>query len=76
MLEATPDVKVIAVASDETETLSYLNSSAPIERALEAGISGYVFQTDIGEDLLDAIRSLYRGKRFLVVPLPKEFVQT
>lgn len=45
-------------------TLSIFPDKEYVQSALEAGAQGYVLKDKIGEELIDAIHSLSRGKRF------------
>jgi DNA-binding NarL/FixJ family response regulator len=44
--------------------LSLSDNPEYIRRSLAAGASGYVLKDVVGIDLLDAIRTLYRGRRY------------
>lgn len=55
--ECCPGVHILA--------LSLYPDKEYIESALEAGASGYILKQSIGDELPEAIRSIYNGKRFL-----------
>jgi DNA-binding NarL/FixJ family response regulator len=105
LLEATPDIEVVATASNGIEGVAKACSLQPdvviidismpfmngieatkqiragcprthvlalsiypdkeyIQGALEAGAYGYLLKDKIGDELLEAIRSIYSGKRY------------
>lgn len=45
-------------------TLSIYDNAAYVEGALQAGVRGYILKDAIGDELLEAIRVLYRGERY------------
>ena len=51
-----PETRVLMLSSYDDEEF--------IKKALEAGASGYIVKEAIASELLQAIRSLYRGKRY------------
>jgi DNA-binding NarL/FixJ family response regulator len=63
-MEAT---RQILARSPETRVLmvSAHNSPHYIKRSLEAGALGYVLKDEVVEELVTAIRSIYKGKRYL-----------
>ena len=44
--------------------LSMYDSPEYVQRALKAGALGYVLKDAAGSELVDAVRTLYRGKRY------------
>ena len=59
-------IRQIAACCQRTRilALSLHHHSEYIRGALEAGASGYVLKDAIGDELIEAIRSLYSGKRY------------
>jgi len=49
--------------------LSMHSTSAHVHRALQAGASGYVLKASVGRELVDAIRAVHGGQRYLSKPL-------
>lgn len=62
-IEATKQIKN-SCPSTRVLALSIYDNQAYIEGALQAGAHGYVVKDAIATELLDAIRSLYEGKRY------------
>ena len=62
-LEATRQIH-IDFPQTRVLMLSSYNDQGFIKRAIEAGASGYVVKEAIVSQLLDAVRSLYAGKRY------------
>lgn len=62
-IEATKQIRSLSPRT-RILTLSIYDSPAYIEGALQAGTHGYVLKDAIGDELLDAIRSLYCGERY------------
>jgi len=54
--DCCPGTRVLAV--------SYFDHPEHTQRALRAGVAGYVLKSEIGRDLIEAIRSLYSGGRY------------
>jgi DNA-binding NarL/FixJ family response regulator len=54
--------------------LSMHSSTVHIHRALQAGAGGYVLKESVGRELLDAIRTVYAGKRYLSKPLADDLL--
>ena len=44
--------------------VSHFDHPEHIQRALQAGVAGYVLKSEIGRELVEAIRSLYRGRQY------------
>jgi DNA-binding NarL/FixJ family response regulator len=63
-LDATEQIREIS-PSTRVIMLSMYGTSEYIYRALKAGASGYVFKRCAGQDLLDAIRVVHGGRRYL-----------
>jgi DNA-binding NarL/FixJ family response regulator len=55
--------------------LSMHSSSVHVHRALGAGASGYVLKESVGRELLDAVRTVHAGGRYLSKPLADELVE-
>ena len=51
-----PDTKVVM--------LSMYDTPEYVQRALKAGAAGYVLKDAAGTELVEAVRTLYRGKRY------------
>jgi DNA-binding NarL/FixJ family response regulator len=49
--------------------LSMHSNSVHIQRALQAGAGGYVLKESVGRELVDAIRTVHAGRRYLSMPL-------
>lgn len=60
------------VPSSKILVLSTFHTSGQAIRAFEAGASGYVLKTSIRRELLDGIRTVARGKRFVCAEIAKE----
>ena len=91
-LEKTPDVVVMDNAMPElngTEAariirsrcahtrvvmLSMHSNSVHIHRALQAGAGGYVLKESVGRELVDAIRTVHAGRRYLSKPLADDLL--
>lgn len=58
---AQPEVRVLM--------LSMHSTSVHVDRALGAGANGYVLKESVGRELLDAIRGVHAGRRYLSKPL-------
>jgi DNA-binding NarL/FixJ family response regulator len=54
--------------------LSMHSSSVHIQHALEAGASGYVLKVSVGRELVDAIRAVHAGQRYLSTPLADDLL--
>lgn len=55
--------------------LSMHSAAEYVERALQAGANGYVLKSAAGEELVDAIRAVHAGRRYLSAPLGDELVE-
>ena len=62
-IEATKQIRA-SCPGTRVLTLSIDDNPEYIKNALRAGADGYVLKETIGDELLDAIRSLHRGKRY------------
>lgn len=62
-IEATKEISA-SCAGTRVLTLSIYSNQEYMKSALEAGAAGYVLKDAIGDELLEAIRSLHRGKRY------------
>jgi DNA-binding NarL/FixJ family response regulator len=54
--------------------LSMHSTSAHVHRALQAGANGYVLKQSVGRELVDAIRSVHAGRRYLSKPLADDLL--
>jgi DNA-binding NarL/FixJ family response regulator len=57
MLPRHPNIKVIVLSIHETKPYVY--------RALKAGAKGYLIKETAGLEVVDAVREVYRGERYL-----------
>ena len=56
-------------ANTHVVMLSMHSNSVHIQRALQAGAGGYVLKQSVGRQLVDAIRAVHAGRRYLSMPL-------
>jgi DNA-binding NarL/FixJ family response regulator len=72
-IEAT---RVIRERGEHTRVLmlSMHSTSTYVHRALQAGASGYVLKESVGGELVDAIRSVHAGRRYLSKPLADDLL--
>jgi DNA-binding NarL/FixJ family response regulator len=61
-----PDTRVVI--------LSMHSTGAHLYRALQAGVGGYVMKESVGRELVDAIRTVQSGRRFLSKPLADDLI--
>jgi DNA-binding NarL/FixJ family response regulator len=54
--------------------LSMHSTGAHVHRALKAGANGYVLKESVGRDLVDAIRTVHAGRRYLSKPLADDLL--
>jgi two-component system response regulator NreC len=54
--------------------LSMHSTSIHVHRALRAGVGGYVLKESVGRELLDAIRTVHAGRRYLSKPLADDLL--
>jgi DNA-binding NarL/FixJ family response regulator len=54
--------------------LSMHSTSVHVHRALQAGAGGYVLKESVGRELLDAIRAVHAGRRYLSKPLADDLL--
>jgi DNA-binding NarL/FixJ family response regulator len=54
--------------------LSMHSSSAYVHRALQAGARGYVLKQSVGRELVDAIRTVHAGRRYLSTRLADDML--
>src|SRR5262245_38310040 len=57
MLPGHPNMKVVVLSIHETKPYVY--------RALKAGAKGYLIKETAGLEVVDAVRAVYRGERYL-----------
>jgi DNA-binding NarL/FixJ family response regulator len=54
--------------------LSMHSTSVHVQRALQAGAGGYVLKESVGRELVDAIRAVHAGRRYLSKPLADDLL--
>jgi len=54
--------------------LSMHSNSVHVHRALQAGAGGYVLKESVGRELVDAIRTVHEGRRYLSTPLADDLL--
>jgi DNA-binding NarL/FixJ family response regulator len=54
--------------------LSMHSTSVHVHRALQAGAGGYVLKQSVGRELVEAIRTVHAGRRYLSKPLADELL--
>jgi len=54
--------------------LSMHSTSVHVRRALGAGAGGYILKESVGRELLDAIRTVHAGRRYLSKPLADDLL--
>ncbi|MDQ5986178.1 MAG: Oxygen regulatory protein NreC [Syntrophus sp. SKADARSKE-3] len=64
--EAVPDSQIVVLSMHAKETY--------VQQALAAGALGYVLKASLSQDILDAIRSAWRGEYFLSSRLQAEVI--
>jgi DNA-binding NarL/FixJ family response regulator len=55
--------------------LSMHSNVEHVQRALQAGVNGYVLKTSAGDELVVAIRTVHAGRRYLSAPLTDELLE-
>jgi DNA-binding NarL/FixJ family response regulator len=70
-LNGTEATRIIRDRCGDTRVvmLSMHSNSVHIQRALHAGAGGYVLKESVGRELVDAIRAVHAGRRYLSAPL-------
>jgi DNA-binding NarL/FixJ family response regulator len=71
-IEATKQIAA-ACPLTRTVTLSMYHTGEYVHRALKAGAFGYVLKDAAGNELVDAVRSLYAGKRYFSQQVAKYY---
>ena len=66
ILEKLADVRVVM--------LSMHSTTEYVHRALRAGVMGYVLKESVGRELVNAIRTVHSGRRYLSKPLADEIL--
>jgi DNA-binding NarL/FixJ family response regulator len=61
-------------ANTRVVMLSMYSNSVHIQRALQAGVRGYVMKESVGRELVDAIRTVQAGRRYLSKPLADDLL--
>jgi DNA-binding NarL/FixJ family response regulator len=54
--------------------LSMHSNAEHVQRALRAGVNGYVLKASAGDELVTAIRAVHAGRRYLSAPLTEELI--
>lgn len=54
--------------------LSMHSNAEHVQRALQAGVNGYVLKASAGDELVAAIRAVHAGRRYLSAPLTEELL--
>jgi DNA-binding NarL/FixJ family response regulator len=62
-------------ASTRVVMLSMHSNTEHVQRALQAGASGYVLKTSAANELVDAIRVVHAGRRYLSKAIADEFLE-
>jgi DNA-binding NarL/FixJ family response regulator len=62
-------------AATRVVMLSMYSNSEHVRRALEAGANGYVLKSSAGDELVEAIRTVHSGRRYLSAPLADELLE-
>jgi len=63
-IEATQQIRTVCPHT-QVMILSIHFTSVHIQRALQAGAMGYLLKESAGEEVVEAIRTVYEGKRYL-----------
>jgi DNA-binding NarL/FixJ family response regulator len=76
VLNGTEATRLIRKRRAQTRVvmLSMHSDSVHVRRAFEAGASGYVLKNSVCNELIDAIRVVHAGRRFLGNPLPDALI--
>ncbi len=61
-------------ANTRVVMLTMHSTSLHVHRALQAGASGYVLKNSVGRELVDAIRAVHAGERYLSKPLSDDLL--
>jgi DNA-binding NarL/FixJ family response regulator len=69
-IEATKQILAIC-PNTRVVTLSMYHTGEYVQRALKAGAVGYVLKDAAGNELVEAVRSLHAGKRYLSPQIAK-----
>jgi DNA-binding NarL/FixJ family response regulator len=64
ILKEYPETRLIAITSSHCKT--------DAQRALDAGLHGYLSKASPGSELIDAIRQVHKGRRVIPGPMPSE----
>ena len=72
-IEATKQIRKICPHT-RIVTLSMYHTGEYVQRALNAGASGYVLKDGAGNELVEAVRSLHAGKRYFSPQVAKYHV--
>lgn len=62
-------------AATRVVMLSMYSNGEHVRRALEAGASGYVLKSCAGDELVEAIRTVHGGRRYLSAQLAEELLE-
>jgi DNA-binding NarL/FixJ family response regulator len=76
LLNGTEAARIIRKRCARTRIvmLSMHSDSVHIHRALQAGAGGYVLKESVGRELVDAIRTVHAGRRYLSKPLADDLL--
>jgi len=75
-MNGTEAAQLIQERSEKTRViiLSMHSNIEHVQRALRGGASGYVLKSSAGEDVVNAIRTVHAGRRYLSAPLANELL--
>jgi DNA-binding NarL/FixJ family response regulator len=76
-MNGTEAAQIIRERRAETRViiLSMYSNTEHVHRALQAGASGYVLKSCAGDELVEAIRTVHSGRRYLSAPLADELLE-
>jgi len=75
-MNGTEAAQLIQERSEKTRViiLSMHSNIEHVQRALRGGASGYVLKSSAGEDVVNAIRTVHAGRRYLSAPLANDLL--
>ncbi len=73
-IEATEQLRVVCPAS-QVVILSMFANAEHIIRALQAGARGYVLKESAGKEVVDAVRSVHAGARYLSQKISETMIE-
>ena len=76
-MNGTEAAQLIRDRSEKTRViiLSMHSNVEHVQRALRGGASGYVLKSSAGEDVVNAIRTVHAGRRYLSAPLADDLLE-